>query len=48
MTNKDHKQLASKIKATAKQVTRSSADAKKFLNEAGICDKNGNLKKPYR
>lgn len=48
MTKKEHKALLAKITSTSKEVTNNPAKAKELLQKAGICTKNGNLKKPYR
>lgn len=48
MTSQEHKQLASKIKQTAKEVAKDPLKSKELLVAVGICDKKGNLKKSYR
>ena len=48
MTNREHKQLESKIKKATKEVSESRSKAKSFLKGTGFYTEKGNLKRACR
>jgi hypothetical protein len=48
MTAKETKQYISDFKKFAANATKSPDTSKDLLVKAGICTKNGNLRKPYK
>jgi len=48
MTAKETKQYISDFRKFAANTVKSPSTSKDILVKAGICTKNGNLRKPYR
>ena len=48
MTVKESKAYISNIRKFTADVTKSSHSSKDILVKAGICTRNGNLRKPYK
>ena len=47
MTDKERKQLLSKMKKTAKEAAGSSTAARKVLRQTGVYTQKGNLKRAF-
>lgn len=48
MNKIDTQKIRNEIKKVAKDVTSSKKKSRDFLVSAGICDRNGSLKEPYK
>lgn len=48
MSNKELNKIIKDINNFKKEITSSKSTSIDFLNKAGICNTNGNLKTPYK